>query len=120
MPLYVLVATCVPLLLAACGTQAGEASGTTGTSVPATLSDIRVINPGMVAVDFVVENTTASSGSVECEVSVIDPDGAAKGSEVTTIPDVAAEAQQAATVLVQVNAEGAEFVTEASVECRVL
>lgn len=117
-PRAALALVAVALILAGCGSRDGEPAGIVGTTVPSTLSDIRVINPGMVAVDFVVQNTTDASRTVQCDVSVIDPDGTAQGDATATIPAVAAGSEQPATVQVEVTAEGAEFVTEAELDCR--
>lgn len=101
--------------LAACGGGlGGEADGG---DVVTQVSDIRVINPAMVVVDFTAENSSGGSLTLECQVAVIDPDGTSGGSKSVTLTDVAPGATQPASVQVEVSDEGAEFVTQASVEC---
>lgn len=107
-----LAATVCGTALAACG---GGGSG--GGDVVTQVADIRVINPAMVAVDFTAENRGESTMTLQCEVAVIDPDGTSEGSKTVTVPDVEPGAVQPASVQVEVSDEGAEFVTQASVEC---
>ena len=105
--------------LSACGGDSGSGEGGTAGSgdVVTQVSQIRVINPAMVAVDFTARNDGDSAASLECEVSVIDPDGTSEGSKSVSLPGVNPGATQPASVQVEVSDEGAEFVTQASVEC---
>lgn len=104
-------------VLAACAGGSGDSTGSGGGEVVTEVSDIRVINPAMVAVDFTAENQGNSALTLECAVAVIDPDGTSEGSKSVTVPDVAPGSVQQASVQVEVSDEGAEFVTQASVEC---
>lgn len=108
-----IIAPLCAVALAACGGTGGSGGGEVVTQV----ADIRVINPAMVAVDFTAENTGGSTLTLQCEVAVIDPDGTSEGSKTVTVPDVEPGSVQPASVQVEVSDEGAEFVTQASVEC---
>lgn len=105
------------LPVTACSGDGSTGSGGSSGDVVTQVSDIRVINPAMVVVDFTAENRSDSATTLECQVSVIDPDGTSEGSKSVTVPNVAAGANQPASVQVEVSDEGAEFVTQASVEC---
>lgn len=111
-----LVATACGFALAACGGGSGGIGGGSD-DVVTQVSDIRVINPAMVAVDFTAENTGSVALTLVCQVAVIDPDGTSEGSKSVTVPNVAPGAVLPASVQVEVSDEGAEFVTQASVEC---
>ena len=112
-----LAATASVWALAACGGGGADSSGSGSGDVVTQVADIRVINPAMVAVDFTAENASDTAVTLECQVSVIDPDGTSEGSKSVTVPDVPPGTIQPASVQVEVSDEGAEFVTQASVEC---
>lgn len=100
------------VFLASCATT--DSSTPTTSPTEAQVTDIRILTPGEVIVDFTVTHNATAATTVECVVS-------AGGSENTVrIPDVAPNTVQRANTTVEVSGGSAEQVAEsgdATVEC---
>jgi hypothetical protein len=100
------------VFLTSCATTDSDAPTTSPTE--ARVTDIRILTPGEVIVDFTVTHNATTATAVECVVS-------AGGSQNTVrIPDVAPNTVQRANTTVEVSGGSAEQVAEtgaATVEC---
>lgn len=99
------------LTLSACATDSAENSAL---PVDATVTDIRILNPGAVVVDFMVSYEGTSPTDITCTVA------AGGSSNTVTIPQVSPEAVQEAQATVSVTDAAAEDVAasgDASVTC---
>lgn len=105
-------ALCAGLALTGCA-SGGTASDAT-LAVDASVTDVRILNPGAVVVDFDVSLDATAAADVTCTVT-------AGGSEQTvTIPDVAPETVQEAQAVVDIADSAAETVAstnDADVAC---
>lgn len=108
------VFTALGIGLALTGCSAAGADSASGVAVDASVTDVRILNPGAVVVDFLVSLNATTPTNVTCTVT------AGGSSQTVTIPDVAPDVVQEAQAVIDIADSAAEAVAgsgDAEVTC---
>lgn len=85
----------------------------------ATVSDISVVDPGVVSARLVVKNSGDGAAKPECAVTISNGSGKYSGHDtIFAIGTVQPGASRSLVVRLNINDEGAEFVTDGIADCR--
>lgn len=85
----------------------------------ATVSDISVVDPGVVSARLVVKNSGDGGAKPECAVTISNGSGTYSGHDtIFAIGTVQPGASRSLVVRLDINDEGAEFVTDGIADCR--